>query len=69
MSDNNFTLDEAIRVGKSDKRAIQINGFLAHYFRGYEDEIEDILINIILQKQKLEPIVVYSEIVSYLGDD
>lgn len=64
----NCTLADAISLGKSDKVTIEINGFLAHYFKGYEGEIEDILINTIVQKQKSDADLVNNEVISYLKD-
>jgi hypothetical protein len=64
----NCTLADAISLGKSDKVTIEINGFLAHYFKGYEGELEDILINTIVQKQKSDADLVNNEVISYLKD-
>ena len=63
------TLDEAICVGKINKDTIQINGFLVHYFKGYEDELEGILIKAVLQNQKYDPDVVEKDVISYLEGD
>lgn len=62
----NCTLADAISLGKSNKVTIEINGFLAHYFKGYEGELEDILIKVIMQKQICDADLVNNEIISYL---
>lgn len=59
------SLSKAISIGKDNEETIVINGFLAHYFKGYIDELEDCLIKIILSKQNHEPCVVNESIKKY----
>lgn len=59
------SLATALSIGKDNTENITLNGFLASYFNGYIDELEDILIEVVQKKQKNEPNVVDNCIKSY----
>ena len=51
----NITLDNCIELGKEWTEEVTINGFLASYFRGYVDELEDALVEVVKNKYECEP--------------
>lgn len=59
------SLSTALSIGKDNRENITLNGFLASYFKGYIDELEDILIEVVQKKQKNEPNVVDNCIKAY----
>lgn len=59
------SLSTALSIGKDNREYIALNGFLASYFKGYTNELEDILIEVVQKKQKNEPNVVDNCIKAY----
>ena len=66
---NNITLDNLLSLGKEWTEEITINGFLASYFRGYIEELEDILLEAIRQKYEQEPNVLEKSMKEYFDFD
>jgi hypothetical protein len=61
-------LSTALSLGKENTKTIALNGFLASYFKGYINELEDILIEAINVKQKHEAELVNKIIKEYCED-
>lgn len=65
----NLTIDTALAFGRTWTEEVEINGFLASYFRDHIVELEQILIEEIRGKQECNPDVVKKSLQEYFDYD
>ena len=65
----NVTLDNVLKFGAEWQDEVSINSFLASYFKGHIDELEEILIAEILRKYENDPDMVKESVQEYIGED
>lgn len=66
---SNVTLDNVVKFGSEWKDEVAINSFLASYFKGHIDEMEEILIAEIKRKCEHDADIVQESIQEYVGED
>lgn len=65
----NITLENVLGLGKDSGDKVEINGFIASFFKSYIDEMEDILIEHIRNKCKSDPDNVQTALREYVDED
>lgn len=65
----NITIENALSLGKDSTEKVEINGFIASYFKGHIDEMEDMLIKQIQLKYESDPDTVNTALKEYFDED